>query len=125
MQGYIINEGKFEIKGWFTFDLGPESATRLSGLHPPKLGKSSSFFSWSPPKYCLGWEVVVGVSPWCSFFGCFGSSADPGWGHSRLSLVTSESSAKARSPLNSGARMVVFTCTSLLMSCDSMMESIC
>ena len=59
MRGYNFNEGRVEIKGRFTFDLGPESATWHSGLHLPKLGESSSFFSWSSPKHCLGWKVII------------------------------------------------------------------
>ena len=59
MRGYIINERRAGLRGYFTFDLGPESATRLSGLQLPKLGESSSFFSWSSPKHCLGWKVVI------------------------------------------------------------------
>ena len=59
MRGYIFNEGGAEIKGLFTLDLGPESAPRLSGLQLPKLGESSTFFSWSSPKHCLGWKVVI------------------------------------------------------------------
>ena len=63
VQGYIFNEGGAEIKGLFTLDLGPESATRLSGLQLPKLGESSTFFSWSPPKQSLGWKVIISRPP--------------------------------------------------------------
>ena len=59
MRGYIINERRAEIRGYFTLDLGPESVTQLSGLQLLKLGESSSFFSWSSTKHCLGWKVVI------------------------------------------------------------------
>ena len=59
MRGYTFNERSGKIRGQFTLALGPESATRLSSLQLPKLGESSSFFSWSSPKHCLGWKVVI------------------------------------------------------------------
>ena len=59
IRGYIINERRAGLRGYFTSALGPESATPLSGLQLPKLGETSSFFSWSSPKHYLGWKVVI------------------------------------------------------------------